>query len=676
MKKLSGLLNVRTRILISFLLPVVCVILLGFFSYQKSSQSLITACEQSTTQSLDAVGSYLSYAFDSVTSVVSEVLTNTSTLGYVQEVNYKKESPEYMAAVVDIDSFINLKMTCNKLISNVSIVTNTFPTASTSRTTKKDGFYEEVAKDGTYNLKSMGEWVSRHSIIDSKMDISPDSYAISFYRKFSTAKAVVFVDVSRTALEEIMSGLDFGEGSVLSLINPDGAELYYGDNIPEDERFFASQEFYQNTVSGEENSGYSYEKVNGITYLYVYSKLSNGSVLCALVPRTFIIREASSIRNVTITLVILAIILDVLIGLLLSMSISRPISKMSKQLEKVSTGDLTVDFSSDRKDEFGKLASSLKDTVSGIRTLVGQTAEISNLVQSSAGEVVGQSQTMTDYATSINESMDQVSSAIGSAAQDVQSCVDDMGTLSDQIIASTDNVTAISDFAVSTREMITDDIAIMEELTRHSEQTSSIMDRLLGEIKALEEKSGEVNTFVEIINNIAEQTNLLSLNASIEAARAGEAGRGFAVVAEEIRKLSEESANAANRIHMTADEIMEQTVITVNNVRSADGIVAKQNDIAKDLIAAFQGLDARIELLMGKVEEISRGMESMSDSRKTALDSISNISAGTEETYSLSVTVGELISRHHEASGRLEKVSGELLEKSQSLKEAIEKFQV
>ena len=58
---------------------------------------------------------------------------------------------------------------------------------------------------------------------------------------------------------------------------------------------------------------------------------------------------------------------------------------------------------------------------------------------------------------------------------------------------------------------------------------------------------------------ISEQTNLLALNAAIEAARAGEQGRGFAVVAEEVRKLAEESQQAALSIATLIGEIQTET---------------------------------------------------------------------------------------------------------------------
>ncbi|MCX7904993.1 MAG: methyl-accepting chemotaxis protein, partial [Caloramator sp.] len=92
-------------------------------------------------------------------------------------------------------------------------------------------------------------------------------------------------------------------------------------------------------------------------------------------------------------------------------------------------------------------------------------------------------------------------------------------------------------------------------------------------INELGKKSAEIGQIISVITGIAEQTNLLALNAAIEAARAGEHGKGFAVVADEVRKLAEQSANAAKKISMIISEIKDNIDISIETMAEGTSAV-------------------------------------------------------------------------------------------------------
>jgi hypothetical protein len=105
-----------------------------------------------------------------------------------------------------------------------------------------------------------------------------------------------------------------------------------------------------------------------------------------------------------------------------------------------------------------------------------------------------------------------------------------------------------------------------DEHQRRNEQTLATLaafekerkESLSGDIERMRRLYEEVNAtgpLIALISDIAKQTNLLALNAAIEAARAGDSGRGFAVVASEVRNLSARTAEAANSISSTIQNL-------------------------------------------------------------------------------------------------------------------------
>ena len=95
-------------------------------------------------------------------------------------------------------------------------------------------------------------------------------------------------------------------------------------------------------------------------------------------------------------------------------------------------------------------------------------------------------------------------------------------------------------------------------------------------------RSQEIGSIVELINDISEQTNILALNAAIQAASAGEAGRGFAVVADEVQRLAERASSATKRIETLVQTIQSDTNEAVSSMEQTTSEVVAGARLAED----------------------------------------------------------------------------------------------
>lgn len=179
----------------------------------------------------------------------------------------------------------------------------------------------------------------------------------------------------------------------------------------------------------------------------------------------------------------------------------------------------------------------------------------------------------------------------------------------------------------------------------------------------------KIQSATKLISEIASQTNLLSLNASIEAARAGDAGKGFAVVAEEIGKLAEQSAESAKEIKIISENLKNDSDKTVDNVSETLTTVSKQKKILQTTVEAFAEIQKNTESILEKVNIIVKNTENCSTSCAKVQDTISSLSAiseenaaGCEETTASMETLGH--------------INGEIANSAKALKDLASKLDV
>ena len=98
--------------------------------------------------------------------------------------------------------------------------------------------------------------------------------------------------------------------------------------------------------------------------------------------------------------------------------------------------------------------------------------------------------------------------------------------------------------------------------------------------------------------------NLLALNAAIEAARAGEAGRGFAVVAEEVRKLAEQSQEAAKQITALISEVQNQTNSAVTFMNDSKKEVESGTNVVTVAGQSFEAILAMVRDMTVQINQI------------------------------------------------------------------------
>ncbi len=680
--KQKSVLGIRNQLLIAFVIPVLFIIALGIISYSKASRGFNENYENRARTTMNMAANYMDFVISSIETTSVQYVSDTEITRFLSSF-YNYDAKKAYEIYEDKKYDLMVKTTSEKFVENIFVIPKDteLKVLSSTNSGTVTGFYNEfiAAEEGKrLNDNPNGMYfLGYHPIVDTKLKLSQNKYAFSLIRGFTAKNGVVIIDINKKAVDSVLADIDLGENSIIGIITSDGREIISNLEDENETTNFASEDYYIKSVESKETSGQEYVKYNSKDYLYMYTKISDtGLTIFSLIPKADIMKQANEIRTITVFIVALASIVAIAIAGFISGSISSTLKTFTSKLLLISEGDLTVDVSVKRKDEFSLLAKSLTNMLENVRSLIQKVANVSELVSQSAVDVKESSNTIAITSNNINSSIEEIGEGISGQAQDSQDCLMQMDSLSGQITAISDNVVKMEKVADNTKEMILSGIDTMEELTKQSEATNDITKYVVNNINALELKSKSIENIIGVINEIASQTNLLALNASIEAARAGDAGRGFAVVADEIRKLAEGSVVAAGDIRKVVEEIRTQTVDTAKSAKEAESIVNSQTKIVNTTIETFHSMNDGVESLIVNITEIGEDMMNMNGARESTLSAVESISAISEETLAASNTIDETLTVQEESVKGLEEASNILYGYAKELNEAVHKFKI
>jgi len=673
--------SIKVKLIGTFALPVILIIILGVISYNTAANAITDSFTESSVSAVKKTADYYTLMFSSIKSTASEFTSSTDVKSYY--------SGSYSSDLINEESrynaiFNNLSATAlgNKAIKTIHVISS-YGKSIYTRTSSLQvtGEYEKVkASDEGKTIDSQrSAWFTSRSYIDT---MGVGDYSVSYGRQLigNSQRGVgyIFVDMDTEYVQNTLSDVDLGKNSIIGMIAPDGGEILHSNDISlaEDQKYIYNQAFYNETMSSEEKDGSKIIDFNGSKHLFVYSKTEDGFMICALIPRSTILEQASMIQYVSLAVIIIAIIVAVLVGGWMSSNITKSIKKIMKSLEKAADGDLTTEIVVKGKDEFATLGNSTNRTIHNVKDLIEKTQEVSVKVDESVESVSNNAKELLEGTKEITMAIQEIEHGVVQQAEDSEECIRYMENLSDKINMVSKNSDKIAKIADDTNSIVDKGMQSIGELKGNSTSTVQITRNVITEINNLKESSMAIGSIITAINEIAEQTNLLSLNASIEAARAGDAGKGFAVVADEIRKLADQSVDCVNEIRKIVEDINDKTNDTVHIAKQAEDMADVQGQSIDTAEKVFDQIQSQFDELLGNLSEITEGINSIAEAKTLTIDSIQSISAVSQQTAAASEEVTSTANRQLEQVEKLNLAAENLNSNSNDLSQAIGVFTV
>ena len=353
-----------------------------------------------------------------------------------------------------------------------------------------------------------------------------------------------------------------------------------------------------------------------------------------------------------------------------------PLARLVAATDRFGSGDLRPVQLGEMPEELERLATAMDRMGGRLRTVVESVMKEAHTIGGSASDFSAMSQQLAASSGEISTAMVKIATSADQQVRGMEEADRMLLTVRKSAGQTAQSANRVVELSERIRSLAATHQTDVEAAGRTLLDVREVVQTSTEQVRELARQSESITAFIDLIKQISSQTNLLALNAAIEAARAGEHGRGFAVVAEEVRRLADSSARAAEEVTKTVEFIHRQVREVSTTMEKGSVKVGGIEGVAHAAANALQDIARAVQEAHAAAAEVTQLAEQNREIVAQLGERTAVVSQAASEHASASEEVTAAAEEQSASTEEMAASASDLLNGAMRLTSAMQEFKV